>query len=308
MTDLLTIGVLVVGGWYLINSGILSQITASLPGGVYNPQIFQEAKKAKDDDEDEDEDEDEGEGQQQRPPPSQQQIPYGDDMIESPPQQQPQSQFIPGGGMPQQPYRYPSNVPPPGLQSSLIPMDVPAGPPYISPTVGTYSQYSPYNQFGAYQRFYTPGQSYGLIIQPDDNIGYTDIDTRKRGCSTCKRYCSSNRFGYRCSQCRYPCKKLTHQFTQPAVGWRIEAPGQVTPNYPPTSSYSPYGYGGFLGMVWENLVGRHGATFEDMDDYHQGRRFDCHNKLKRRAKGKDNSFVSRQDYYYDRNAIDVALA
>ena len=227
--------------------------------------------------------------QQQQAPPGyptpyqQQQSPYG-----YPPtgqQQQYQSQ----------PYYPPQpSAPPPGMISSLYPMNVPSGPPYTSQTVKTYSQYSPYNQFNMYQEYRTPGTGQATTW-PDDNRTFSDIDTtRGPQCSYCYSICRRSPYSYGCATCRMPCKKVQHAFIPPARGWTIAPVGQ-----------QPY-YSGYLGMVWDNLLGK-GATFAEMDDYSQKKRFDCHNKLKRRVRGKDNSFVSQNDYYYDRNNIKLAI-
>lgn len=214
---------------------------------------------------------------------------------------------------PQLPPQYPYGAPPPGLQSSLIPMNVPQAPPYVSQTVGTYSPYSPYNQFNAYQQYTTP--SSGIISTwPDDNRNFSDIDTSKPGCSSCKYSCSRHRYGYTCLSCRNPCKKITHVYRPPQSGWDIKPVGTIP--YPwyqqggggyaqPPPGYSPYG--GYLGEVADllslDMDETGGATFAEMDDYHKGRRFDCHNKLKKRVHGKNNQFVAEDDYYNDFNRI-----
>lgn len=173
--------------------------------------------------------------------------------------------------------------PPPGLISSIQPMITPQGPPYISGTVNTYSQYSPYNQFNAYQQVQT--QPWGVLsTYPDDNIAFSDIDTSRFGCSSCKHYCSRNPYGLACRSCRPTCKKASHQYIPPQTGWTIG------PVQRPTA-------GVYLGQIADILTG--GATFAEMDDYSEKRRFDCHNHLKRPVRGKDNRFVTDEDYMYD---------
>lgn len=202
---------------------------------------------------------------------------------------------------PQPIYRGTPVPPPPGMLSSLYPLPVAqnAPPPYVSQTVGTYSPYSPYNQFNVYREYQTPSTGQ-MQTMPDDNVGFTDIDTTRAACAYCKNLCIANPYGSSCRRCRMPCKKVTHYYVPSQTGWTIGPVGTL-----PAQTYSPYyppATQSYLGMLADNI---RGAVFADMDDYHRGRRFDCHNKLKRRVKGKDNSFVTQEDYYYDRNNIDI---
>ena len=305
MTSLLLVGGLVVGGIYLYNSGMLDSILGGF-GGPQGPIFDQYEKEAEEGDGDEDEDEDKDEkkgktggkggrggkgGKSGRSGRKRNRDKRREDVY--PPQGPmgyPTPQYIPPAG-------------PPGLTSSMIPVQTPQYPPYTSQTVGTYSPYSPYNQFNAYQEYRTPPRGVASTM-PDDNIGFTDIDTGKGyGCFQCQNFCRASPNSYQCASCRMPCKRISHQFIPPSKGWTIGPVGQIPYGSGGGGSYSPYG--SYLGMMMDNLLGR-GATFAEMDDYSQKRRFDCHNKLKRRAKGKDNSFVSQQDYYYDRNDIQLA--
>lgn len=270
--DLITVAVLGFGAYYLISGGKipLIQQTATQQLPVEPEEIIPfdvEKRKTKKDDDDDDDDDDEEKrfrGQMQQPPPPQQQQYY-------PPRPPPT------------PQQYRAMQPPaPGMVSSLDYINIPQYPPYTSPTVGTYSPYSPYNQFRAYHQYYTtPSGSLGLT--PDDNTGFTDIDTSKPGCTSCKAECRANRFGFRCASCRPVCKTFTHTYVPPQQGWNIgPAPGGFS----------------FLASVWDTITGEPRDTFADMDDYHRGRRFDCHNKLKRRVRPRDNRFVTAEDYYY----------
>jgi hypothetical protein len=218
-----------------------------------------------------------------------------------PPSQQPQYQGPPP--IPRDPYGNPlgqnqlgypvnRNVLPgaPGMLSSLYQQDIPMTPPYVSSTVNTYSQYSPYNQFSQYQQYQTPQTGY-MQTAGDDNVNFTDIDTSRYGCTVCKTRCQQSPYSFICQSCRMGCKRVTHYYQPPQTGWTITPAGGLP-------AYS------FLGQMYDTLTG--GATFAEMDDYSQKKRFDCHNKLKRRVRGKDNSFVSQEDYYYDRNDIQIA--
>jgi hypothetical protein len=289
----LTLGVIGYFGLQYLNSGVLNKPTGILPtepAPLLDDDMFEEGliekkevegkKKGKKKDRDRDRD---NEGYFDQPP----QGPMG-----------PPTQDIYGNPYGQNQLGYPVNrnvlAPPPGAISSLYPMQVPMTPPYVSQTVNTYSQYSPYNQFSQYQQYQTPQTGY-MQTTPDDNIGFTDIDTNRYGCATCKSRCQQSPYGYSCRICRAGCKRITHYYQPPQTGWTI---GPAGGGLGGPSTYS------FLGQLYDTLTG--GATFAEMDDYSQKRRFDCHNKLKRRVKGKDNSFVSQDDYYYDRNNISIA--
>ena len=293
LVDLLTLGLLVGGGYWLYTSGTLNQLMGT-PLPVAANTLPSQAEPMLPTEED---------------IPSQQGSYYPP---EQPPYMMPPQQ--PQYQMPQMPqYIQTPNPPPPGTTSSLVPIPVDPNqpPPYISQTVGTYSPYSPYNQFDVYKQYQTPAQG-RLAPMLDDNVGFTDIDTSRFGCSSCKSVCRHRGPGsFSCMTCRPSCKKINHYFTPPQQGWTIGPVGQVSPysytQVPPGAAYSPYQ--SYLGQVWNMLTGTgggHGATFMDTEDYHKDRRFDCHNKLRRRAHGKDNSFVSQEDYYYDRNDIKLA--
>src|SRR5215211_6785418 len=291
-----TLGVLGYFGYQFINSGVLNnKPTGILPTepdySLVEESMVEEkkVKKKKKDDEDEEED------FEDMPPPQYYQQPQ----YQQPPP--PPTADIYGNPYGQNQLGYPVNrnvlAPPPGAISSLYPMQVPMTPPYVSQTVNTYSQYSPYNQFSQYQQYQTPQTGY-MQTRPDDNIGFTDIDTSRYGCSTCKSRCQQNPYGFQCRSCRLSCKKTTHYYQPPQTGWTI---GPAGGGLGGIGSYS------FLGQLYDTITGGgEGATFAEMDDYSQKKRFDCHNKLKRRVKHKDNSFVTQDDYYYDRNNISIA--
>jgi hypothetical protein len=284
-----TLGIIGYFGLQYLNSGVLNKPTGVLPtepAPLLDESMLEEGliekKKIKKKKKDEDE---EGIFDQPLPP-----------QYQGPPTQDPY-----GNPYGQNQLGYPVNrnvlAPPPGAISSLYPMQVPMTPPYVSPTVNTYSQYSPYNQFSQYQQYQTPQTGY-MQTSPDDNVGFTDIDTNRYGCSTCKSRCQQNPYGFSCRTCRMSCKKVTHYYQPPQTGWTISPAGGGLPG-----GIGPYS---FFGQLYDTLTG--GATFAEMDDYSQKKRFDCHNKLKRRVKGKDNSFVTQDDYYYDRNNISIANA
>ena len=234
MTELLVIGGVVIGGYFMYSSGMLDSILGGMGGGGdYGPQypVFDQYEKEAEEDEDEDEDEKKGGGRggkggkggkgggksgsgsgggggkkrkkrredvyQQGPPP-------GYPSYQGPP----------------------PSAPPPGAISSLYPMNVPQGPPYHSQTVGTYSQYSPYNQFNAYQEYRTPPRGTASTMA-DDNINFNDIDAGKSyQCYQCKTFCQASPNSIQCKMCRMPCKNITHTFIPPARGWTIAPVGQ----------------------------------------------------------------------------------
>ena len=262
-SDLLILAGLIGGGLYLHSIGFFNNMLQD-PRLPTNVEIF--PSETKKDEEDKKVEvietlppQEELFGQQQPPPFQQQQQAY------YPPQLNPRTAV----------------GPPPGLTSSLYPMNVPMGPPYISGTVGTYSPYSPYNQFKVYEQYQTPG--WGMFSTlPDDNITFSDIDiTTNPYCYDCKANCMSNPYGSRCRRCRLSCKRSTHSYRPPQTGWTI------SPVNRPTAQV-------FLGMLADTVS--RGATFAEMDDYSEKRRFDCHNHLKRRVKAKDNSFLTNEDY------------
>lgn len=273
-TMIAVLGAGLVGLW-LYSSGALNQFL----GGQQQPQQLQQQqiplevyKKEKEDEDDDEEEEDEDDERRKEQPFFPEEQLYG-------PQVQPQ-------------YQYQGPAPPPGMQSSLIPMVTPSGPPYTSQTVRTYSPYSPYNQFRAYQPYQTyPQLSMGLT--PDDNVNFSDISTTSRQCRYCKSRCSGNPASLTCLQCRPACKSVVYTQTPSMLGWDIKPVGTVPTNY------SPYTAG--LGMVFDYLAGnrkRQGAVFTDMDDYNQKRRFDPHNKLRRRIhEGPNHPYVSYEDYW-----------
>lgn len=266
-TMIAVLGAGLVGLW-LYSSGALNNFLGQQPPQLQQQQIPIEVyKKEKEDDDDDDDEE------------QQQQQPFF-----------PEEQFYQQPQMPQYQYQQ-GPAPPPGMQSSLIPMVTPSGPPYTSQTVRTYSPYSPYNQFRAYQPYQTyPQMSMGLT--PDDNVNFSDISTTSRQCRYCKSRCSGNPASLTCLQCRPACKSITYTQIPSRLGWDIKPVGTIPTNYSP--------YAG-LGMVFDYLAGnrkREGAVFTDMDDYHQKRRFDPHNKLRRRIhQGPNHPYVSYEDYY-----------
>jgi hypothetical protein len=270
-SDLLILAGLIGGGLYLYSTGFFNNMIQD-PRLPTNVEIFPSEAKKEDDDDDEKKKVEVIEAlpplpdefsQQQQPPPFQQQQQH---QAYYPPQLNPRTAV----------------GPPPGLTSSLYPMNVPMGPPYISGTVNTYSPYSPYNQFKVYEQYQTPG--WGMFSTlPDDNITFTDIDITNPLCYDCKANCMRNPYGSRCRKCRPSCKRSSHSYRPPQTGWTI------SPVNRPTAQV-------FLGMLADTVFGTKG-TFAEMDDYSEKRRFDCHNHLKRRVKAKDNSFLSREDYF-----------
>jgi hypothetical protein len=321
LSTLLGLGAIVGIGYYLYSTGALSNIIPGLPTSTgpfmgdtaMDEEAIIAAMKAggkgkrggKDDDDDDDDDKKggrrRGDGDRDR------------DSYQGPPPNYAPQQPPP---LPQ----YPRNLPAPGMISSIYSLDIPNEPPYTSIPVNTYSQYSPYNQFSSYQQY--KSAPWGVSqTAPDDNVTFNDIDTAKFGCASCKHACQRNPYGFSCASCRPACKIVTNRFVPPQTGWTIAPANPIVPNtgvYAPQYAYRqptppqfgyPYGYSSqsFLGQVWDTLTGK-GATFAEMDDYNQKRRFDCHNKLKRKVRGKDNSFVSQEDYYYDRNDIQIANA
>jgi hypothetical protein len=292
MTELLVIGGVIVGGYYLYSSGMLDSILGGFmgpPPGYYDGEDVYDQFEAEVEEEEEEGKGKKGKGGKGGAAGGKGGKSGGRKKKKRREDVYPQQGPPPGYPGPQGP---PPSAPPPGAISSLYPMNVPQGPPYQSRTVGTYSQYSPYNQFNAYQEYRTPPRGTASTMA-DDNIYFNDIDAgRSYQCYQCKTFCQSSPNSIQCQMCRMPCKNITHTFIPPSKGWTIAPVGQL-----------PY-YSG-LGMIADTLLGK-GATFAEMDDYSQTRRFDCHNKLKRRVKGKDNQFVTQSDYYYDRNDIQFA--
>ena len=322
MTNLLLLGAVGVGVYYAYSSGMLDSILGGLGAGGPQGPVFDQFETEADGDEDDDDDDDEDDdgdkkgkrgGGGDKKGGKRGDKKGGGKKRGGDRNRRKREDVYPQGGPPQ---GYPSAPPyippaaPPGLTPSMNYVNAPQYPPYTSQTVGTYSQYSPYNQFSSYQEYRTPPRGTASTM-PDDNVGFTDIDTNKGyGCIQCQHYCRRSPNSYQCASCRMPCKRISHSFIPPAKGWTIAPVGTLPYGQQggPTSmggpQYSPYG--SYLGTIVDTLLGK-GATFAEMDDYSQSKRFDCHNRLKRRVRGKDNSFVSQSDYYYDRNNINLSI-